>query len=366
MTTRLNTTPIPATGTGQSWTRPTTALGGSFRLASFVLAAGLLVVPGHAQTSGSAEQADSAGQADAAEPVDGSSAGGEAGGATPLSPDRVVARVNGRAITEGDLALALGPPQPGQPPQTPEQRRASALSALIDLRAVAGRAVEAGLENEDLERRLAFLRDRELHNAYLEQTIEPAITEALMRERYDQEVGAVEPVEEIRASHILLETEEEAREVITALDGGADFAELARARSTGPSAAQGGDLGFFGPGRMVPAFDQAARATPVGEYSREPVETQFGFHVINVTDTREVGPPPFEQVREQIREILRRELYVETLREARGGAEIEIEDQALARLLPPTRTGGAQDEVAAPDGDATEQSEDGAAAGTAQ
>lgn len=308
---------------------------GALLVSSILVSASLLVSPLHAQTTdtateGATEQTDSSETA-------------------PLSPDRVVARVNGRDITEGDLSLALGPPQPGQPPQTPEQRRASALAALIDLRAVAGQAVEAGLDDEDLERRVSFLRDRELHNAYLEQTIEPAITEALMRERYDQEVGAIEPVEEIRASHILLETEDEAREVITALDGGADFAELARSRSTGPSAAQGGDLGFFGPGRMVPAFDQAARSIPVGEYSREPVQTQFGFHVINVTDTREVGPPPFEQVREQIREILRRELYVETLRDARDAADVVIEDQALARLLPPTRAGEASSDEAGGD-----------------
>ena len=270
------------------------------------------------------------------------------GTAAPLSPDKVVATVGGRAITEGDLALAMQ--QPGEPQGTAEQRRASALSALIDLRAVAARGEAAGLADEDLERRVKFLRDRELHNAYLSQTIEPAITEALLRERYDQEVAGIEPTEEVRASHILLETEEDAREVITALDGGADFAELARSRSTGPTAARGGDLGYFGPGRMVPAFDEAARALPVGEYTREPVQTQFGFHVIQVNDKREVGPPPFDQVRPQIREIVSRELYVETLRKARNEANVSIEDPALARLLAASVPGaGASGDAAEPE-----------------
>ena len=267
----------------------------------------------------------------------------DAQAAPAMSPDKVVATVEGRPITEGELVLAAPPQRPGQPPQTDEQRRASALSALIDLRAVAARAEEEGLVDEDFERRMQFLRDRELHNAYLSSTIEPAITEALLRERYDQEVGSTPPVDEIRASHILLETEEDAKAVIAELEAGADFAELARARSTGPSAANGGDLGFFGPGRMVPAFDEAARALDVGASSSEPVQTQFGFHVIKVTDKREVAPPPFEQVREQVREIVARELYVEALREARADAEVQIEDAALARLIPGAQGGTSEE-----------------------
>ena len=257
--------------------------------------------------------------------------------AAPMSPDTVVATVNGRAITEGDVALAMGPPQPGEQ-LTPEQRRARALSAIIDVRSVAARAEEAGFDNADLKRRVAFLRDRELQNAYLSDTIEPSITEALLRERYDQEVGGVPPVEEVRARHILLETEEDARAVIGELQEGADFAELARARSTGPSAATGGDLGYFGPGQMVPAFDAAARALAVGEFTTDPVQTQFGFHVILVEDKRALEPPAFEQVREQVREVVTRERYIETLREARSEAEIVIEDEALARLIGPANT----------------------------
>ena len=252
----------------------------------------------------------------------------------PISPDTVIATVNGRAITEGDVALTMAPPQPGEQ-LTGEQRRARALSTIIDVRSLAARAEADGLDDDDLKRRVAFLRDRELQNAYLSRTVVPSITEALLRERYDREVGSVPPVEEVRARHILLETEEDARAVIGELQAGADFAELARARSTGPSAATGGDLGYFGPGRMVPAFDEAARALEVGAFTTEPVQTQFGFHVIYVEDKRTVQPPAFEQVRDQVREVVTRERYMETLREARSGADIVIEDEALARLIGP-------------------------------
>ena len=259
----------------------------------------------------------------------------EAAQPAPVSPDTVIATVNGRDITEGDLVLAMPAPRQGEPPATPEQRRARALNDLIGVRALAAKGEEAGLANADLDRRIAFLRDRELHNAYLSQTIEPSITEALLRERYEQEIARSEPVEEIRARHILLETEEEARAVIEELGGGADFAELARARSTGPSAATGGDLGYFGPGQMVPAFDAAARALGPGEFSSEPVQTQFGWHVIKVEDVRKLEAPAFEQVRAQVEELVTRERYIETLREARAAAEIEIVDEGLARLIGP-------------------------------
>lgn len=254
----------------------------------------------------------------------------------PVSPDAVVATVNGRPITEGELALAVRPPQPGQAPLSPEQQRARALSDIINVRALAARGEEAGLADADFERRISLLRDRELHNAYLASTIDPSITEALLRERYEQEIGRSEPVEEVRARHILLETQEDAEAVIEELQGGADFEELARARSTGPSAATGGDLGYFGPGQMVPAFDAAARELEPGEFSSEPVQTQFGYHVIKVEDTRVLEPPAFEQVREQVRELVSRERYVETLREARSAAEVDIADEALARLIGPT------------------------------
>jgi peptidyl-prolyl cis-trans isomerase C len=116
------------------------------------------------------------------------------------------------------------------------------------------------------------------------------VSDADIKARYEQEIAAVPPEEEISARHILLETEEAAKAVIAELDAGKDFAELAKEKSTGPSAAQGGDLGFFTKGRMVPEFEAAAfDALTPGEYGKEPVKTQFGWHVIKVEERRETS-----------------------------------------------------------------------------
>jgi peptidyl-prolyl cis-trans isomerase C len=125
-----------------------------------------------------------------------------------------------------------------------------------------------------------------------------------IKARYDKEVAATPPEEEISARHILVETEEEAKALITELDAGKDFAELAKEKSTGPSAGQGGDLGFFTKGRMVPEFEAAAFEITPGEYGKEPVKTQFGWHVIKVEERRETAPPAFEEVADQVRQLV--------------------------------------------------------------
>ena len=262
---------------------------------------------------------------------DGESEATPAGEAPAASPDTVIATVNGRDITEADLALV--PPPQGMQGASPEQRRAAALTRLIDLRAVAAVGERDGVADEAFERTLALIRDQQIAGEVLRRATEAGVTDELLRRRYDEEVAGAPRSEEVRASHILVETEEEARAVIAELDGGADFAELAKERSTGPSGPNGGDLGFFGPGRMVPAFDAAARALEVGSYSKEPVQTQFGFHVINVTDKREIAPPPFEAVREQVANIVGTEVEAEAVRAAREEATVEIRDEGLAALI---------------------------------
>ena len=313
---------------------------------SFGLAVGLLALTPFA----AAQSGDGAADGNAAAGTTGTGSAGtgstEAASPQTVSPGTVVAVIEGREITEGDLSLI--PPSPEAAQMSADQRRAAALAQLVDLSSLAAKAEAEGVADAEFERIMRFLRDRQLASTYVRRAVDPAVTPELLRERYEREIGAVEPGEEIRASHILLESEEDARSVIEALDGGADFAELARERSTGPSAPRGGDLGYFGPGRMVPEFDAAARALEVGAYSKEPVQTQFGFHVIKVVDKRETQPPAFEQVEPQLRQLVSQELEYETVRDARQEAEIEIRDPALAALLAPL-TGDA------PDGDATQE-----------
>jgi peptidyl-prolyl cis-trans isomerase C len=249
--------------------------------------------------------------------------------------DKVVATVNGQTISEADIALAEAELDPQFSQLAPDQKRAAALSALIEIRLMAAEEEKAGVQDTaDFKRRMEFLRLRALHSQYVSDQVASAVTPEQVRARYDKEVAAAPAVNEIRASHILVKTEDEAKAIITELDGGGDFEAIAKEKSQDPgSGAAGGDLGFFGPGRMVPEFEQAAMAIEVGQYSKEPVKTQFGWHVIKVTDKRPQQPPAFEQVQGQLRSIMLREKYFAQVAALRGAAKVEISDPELAKAV---------------------------------
>ena len=151
---------------------------------------------------------------------------------------------------------------------------------------------------------------------FLEQN--PA-TDEEMRALYDEQTG-IAP-QEFKARHILVETEEEGAALIAELDGGADFVELAKEKSTGPSAPSGGDLGWFTPERMVPEFSNAVAALEDGAYSESPVQSQFGWHVILREDSRQSTPPPFESVGEVLKQQVEQRKLQDYIRELRGDAE---------------------------------------------
>ena len=184
-------------------------------------------------------------------------------------------------------------------------------------------------DDPEFQRRMAFLRERALHSEFVKNQVASTVTNEAVRARYDTEIAAAPVSNEVRASHILVKTEEEAKDIIRQLGEGADFAELAKEHSSDGSAQSGGDLGFFGPGRMVPEFEKAAFALEVGGHSQEPVQSQFGFHVIKLTDKRPQQPPAFDQVERQIRSLMLRDKYFAEIAELRKSAEIEISDPAL-------------------------------------
>lgn len=244
--------------------------------------------------------------------------------------DAVVATVNGENITQSELTLAENDldPQFGQLP--PEQKKAAALSALIEIRLMAKKAEADGLADKpEFKQRMDFLRQRALHSAVVEDEVAKGVTDEEIKARYDKEIAAQPAVNEVHARHILVKTKEEADAVIKQLDDGGNFEEIAKEKSTDGAAAQGGDLGYFGPGQMVPEFEKAAFALEPGQYTKEPVQTQFGFHVIKVEDKRQQQPPAFEQVKDQVRSLLLRDKYVALVRDLRGSADVEIPDPAL-------------------------------------
>ncbi len=241
--------------------------------------------------------------------------------------DKVIGTIGGSPISTSDLDIVIAElgDQLGQVP--PDQKRVAAMLALIDIKLLAKKAQEDDFgQDEAFQRRVEFLRERELHNALFQDQVVETVSEEDVRARYDKEVASTPAENELKASHILVETEEEAVAIIAQLDDGADFGELAKEKSTGPSGPNGGDLGYFTKGRMVPEFEAAVFALDVGSYTKEPVKTQFGFHVIRSDDLRPVQPPAFEQVQEQVRSVVLRERYFELLQSLRGAADIQIED----------------------------------------
>ena len=212
------------------------------------------------------------------------------------SADTVVASVNGSDITVGQLIM-LRSQLPAQYQQLPDDVVFNGLVEQLVNQQLLGDTLEAEPKRVEIalanERR--SLRAGEVVNALTEQPV----TEEDLQAAYDARFAGVEPEQEFNASHILVETEEEAIAIKEALDGGADFAETAQAESTGPSGPNGGNLGWFGPGMMVAPFEEAVVALEAGEIS-DPVQTQFGWHVVKLNEVRMSELPTLEDLREEL------------------------------------------------------------------
>ena len=246
---------------------------------------------------------------------------------TPLpaiAQEKVLATVNGEPITETEVELArqdLGSVLQRIPAN---QHAEAVLNAVIDLRLLANAGKAAGLsDTPDVKSRMRWLENRALRDAFVEAKVIKAISDEDLKARYDQVIGQQPTEMELHARHILVKSEDEAKAIIIALDGGADFVEQAKAKSTGPSGPRGGDLGFFGKGRMVPQFEKAAFALKAGEYSKIPVQTQFGWHIIKIEGSREKPKPAFDAVKEQVRESMTGERLQKIVTELRAKAKIK-------------------------------------------
>lgn len=253
-------------------------------------------------------------------------------GAT-LAESKVVATINGAEITEQDLELArseIGEQISNIPA---ENRRRDLLLYIIENQLLAEASEKEKLDGgPDSKALLKYYRRRALHDAYFEKKIRQAVTDEAAKKIYDKEVGKIKPQEEMRARHILVKTEEDALDIIERLGRGSDFAELAQEKSTGPSGAQGGDLGYFPKGRMVPEFDKALAGMKKGELS-EPVKTQFGWHVIKLEDKRQSKAPAFDEVKARLKTGLIREKAQQVLLGLRNEAKIDILDADVKKAV---------------------------------
>lgn len=239
--------------------------------------------------------------------------------------DRVVAEVNGEPIYESDVMAAMGnlPPQLRQmPPQMVVPMLADQLATGL---LIAEQGYAEGLEDsEEVQERLADAERRIVQDVWLSREIEERITDEAVEEAYQQYLEENPPAEEVHARHILVETKEEAEALIQQLEEGADFATLANENSTDGNGTTGGDLGYFRQEQMVEPFGAAAFAMEPGTVSEEPVETQFGWHVIKVEDKRLSEQPPLEAVRPQLEGDLTQTAIQEIVDELRADAEIVL------------------------------------------
>jgi len=249
--------------------------------------------------------------------------------------DKVVAKVDGIAITEKDIQLAtedLGE----RLAQLPEERkRDEVINYLVDLKLGAKAATEAKIgDTPDFAARLAYYREKVLLDEYLTREGKKAVTPEAAKKLFDDTTKAMAPEEEAHARHILVEDEAQAKAAVERLKKGEDFAKVAAELSKDPgSGKEGGDLGWFTKDRMVPEFAEAAFKLKKGEIS-EPVKSQFGWHVIKLEDKRSKPLPDFAAVKPQIDQYLERKAQQDLVLAMREKAKVERLDKPAAPATP--------------------------------
>ena len=242
---------------------------------------------------------------------------------TPAPAGKVLVTVNGSAITQDVLEVYAKTRKPqggGEDANSPQV----VLGELISLELMRQEGEKSNVVSKPIVIALLDQQRRStLAGAAISDFMEANQTsdeEAM--EAYNEKMG--QTGKEYNARHILLKTQEQAVDVIASLDKGADFSELAMEKSTGPSGKSGGKLGWFAPGQMVKPFSDATAALEKDSYSKEPVETQFGWHVIILDDSRDLTPPPFDDVKERLKLLLANQKLQAHIQELKTAADIQL------------------------------------------
>ncbi|WP_375452650.1 peptidylprolyl isomerase [uncultured Devosia sp.] len=256
--------------------------------------------------------------------------------ATPVAPapETVVATVGEDTITEADLSFASEDLAQELSQMPPAEQRAFLVRVLIDMKVMAKAAKDAGMDATPLfQQRLDYLEERALRRAYFADAIANTVTEQAVRAAYDKYVADFVSADEVHAGHILVKTKEEADAIKAELAAGGDFAAIAKEKSIDPGAANGGDLGFFAKGQMVGPFEDAAFAlTEPGQIS-DPVESQFGWHIIRLEEKRKSAPPAIEQIGSQLQQQLLMTTFDGVVARLMAGVAIDIPDPTLAAAV---------------------------------
>jgi peptidyl-prolyl cis-trans isomerase C len=262
------------------------------------------------------------------------------GGLAAAAQERVIAKVNGKTITDTDMKLAeaeIGTDLGSLPEAT---KRRVLVEFLIENQlfadAAEGQKLGAG---PSFDERMQYWRRRALRDSYFDKSVRDTISDVDAKKFYDAQVSGLKPEEEVRARHILVDSKDKAREIFEKIAHGSDFAQLAKEHSKDPgSKDQGGELGFFKRGQMVPQFEEAAFKLKKGEVS-EPFESQFGWHIVRVDDRRQRAAPPFGAVKDRVMASMIHQKAQQIATDLRGKAQIEYIDPEIKRAMESERTG---------------------------
>lgn len=239
----------------------------------------------------------------------------------------VVLAINGKEVTRQEIIDNFKQSNSNLPEDIDLQQ----IFPLLQDQYIIGELLEQAARDEgitvndpEVAEQLRQAQKQALRAAYIKKVGEEGLSEGELRQAYDDIIGNSPDTQERHARHILVEDEEKARELITRLNEGANFEELAKTESIAPEGANGGDLGYFAKNEMVPTFAEAAFAMNPGEISQEPVQTNFGWHVIKLEDVRMREKPSFDEVREQLVQQLRQGVIGAKLQELREESEITV------------------------------------------
>lgn len=239
----------------------------------------------------------------------------------------VVAIVDGKEIKRGDVFEFISQLPPNVRQMPIQQLFPMAQEQVINNMVISQKADAANLEDDqkvkDLEKQA---KEQIIRNVYIQRQVDAQITPQKLQEAYQDMLKQMGKVQEVEARHILVKDEATAKKLIKELEGGADFATLAKENSTGPSAKNGGELGYFSKDQMVPEFANAAFALDKGAFTKDPVKTQFGWHIIEVEDKRVRPAPKFEQVKPQLEAQMRQKVLGELVKSWQEESKVEVFD----------------------------------------
>ncbi|MFC2250879.1 peptidylprolyl isomerase [Labrys portucalensis] len=261
---------------------------------------------------------------DAAKPAAAPAPAAQPAPAAPASQATPTISVDGQPITQDDLNAVEQEIGPSLSPQlSPAKRQDIIINAAINLRVAANAAEQQKvLDEAEVQKKLAFYRQRILIDALVAKAVKEAVTEDAIKKAYDDQVKLIPAQDEVHARHILVASEDDAKKVEARLKAGEDFAKVAKEVSKDPgSAEQGGDLGWFTKDRMVKEFAEAAFGMKPGEVS-QPVKSQFGYHIIKLEERRPQAPPALDRVKQQISDYLTQKTQQEVFAKLRAAAKI--------------------------------------------